>query len=204
MCYICLSPSPKPVCNSCLSRISPEEITSKRPELKRYYKSVFSCSGYHTLKPLIRRAKFHRELSMIPYLTQILLKGFLLLKDHINTKLIITWIPHNPREEKRINLSKELAESLSEKTGIPLAKLLEKVKPTERQASLPLKKRLINLKGAFALSTEGTILANNQDLGILIIDDVLTTGATLLEAGSTLSKTKKPLFALTLAFSSFS
>jgi len=59
---------------------------------------------------------------------------------------------------------------------------LKKIKDTKLQAQLSKEEREKNLKDAFQL--EGNIKAEN----ILVFDDVLTTGSTLMETFKTLRK----------------
>lgn len=59
---------------------------------------------------------------------------------------------------------------------------LKKVLHTRPQSELPLKERLVNLKGAFSVKE------NLKGKRILLFDDVMTTGATLYEASKELKK----------------
>jgi ComF family protein len=75
------------------------------------------------------------------------------------------------------NHSMEIGRRLASLTGIPLMpQALAKIRATPSQAGLPAKTRKANLKGAFAAAPAV------QGLRLLLLDDVLTTGATLGEA----------------------
>lgn len=67
---------------------------------------------------------------------------------------------------------------LSGELGLPLRELLVRRRATRRQARLNREQRLNNLTGAFALRAGEKI----DGCRILLVDDVLTTGATLTEA----------------------
>ena len=68
-----------------------------------------------------------------------------------------------------------LADSLSVRINVPLFHgALEKVKDTREQKSLTKKERLENLKSCFRITDKNTVYGKV----VLIIDDVLTTGAT--------------------------
>jgi ComF family protein len=64
---------------------------------------------------------------------------------------------------------------------------LRRVRNTPPQTALSKKDRLQNVRGAFALSKKCTNLTNTH---ILLIDDVVTTGATLTAAKQALQKAK--------------
>lgn len=80
---------------------------------------------------------------------------------------------HISRQRKRgYNQTEVLAKSLSEKTGIPCLNALKRVKNTPQQALSSDYQRRKNMKGAFALATD------IAGMSIILIDDVITSGAT--------------------------
>ncbi len=83
-------------------------------------------------------------------------------------------VPLHPDKlwRRGFNVPTLLALRLAEAWGLPVSFGLKRVREGERQAGLPRKERLGNLKGAFAW--EGEVPAK-----VLLIDDVYTTGATL-------------------------
>jgi competence protein ComFC len=86
-------------------------------------------------------------------------------------------VPLHPlkKREREFNQAETLAARLSEATGIPVnEKLLIRVKATETQTHLRRGARAENMRGAFALR-EGAQLNGER---IVVLDDVLTTGAT--------------------------
>lgn len=70
-------------------------------------------------------------------------------------------------------------------TGLPRASLLTRQRHTTPQADLDRAARQTNLTGAFALDQK-TAARLPKDTPITLIDDVTTTGATLLEARAVL------------------
>lgn len=87
----------------------------------------------------------------------------------------ITSVPlHRRRQNARgYNQSALIGQALSEKTGIPHAHLLKRTRATAQQAKLEGLARLANVENAFECPQK--ITGN-----IVLIDDVFTTGSTLL------------------------
>jgi competence protein ComFC len=88
---------------------------------------------------------------------------------------LITPVPLHPRRlrERGYNQSALMAEELSRRAGKPCRALVERSIDTPPQAGLNRWQRLKNLEGAF---TVGAPLRGRPRL--LVVDDVLTTGAT--------------------------
>jgi len=91
---------------------------------------------------------------------------------------------------RRFNQSALLAKAISEIAGVPLAEnALKRVKPTVQQVGLSQKERASNVQGAFRVPPDGKAEVAGRRL--VLIDDVLTSGATadacartLLRAGA--------------------
>jgi len=86
---------------------------------------------------------------------------------------------------RRYNQSNLLASKLASLSGVDYtAKLLKRVKNTKHQTRLKKDGRIKNIANAFKVMDEDTILGKN----ICLIDDVMTTGATMEEAANTCIK----------------
>jgi len=72
----------------------------------------------------------------------------------------------------------EIARRVARITGIPMATGLRRVRDTPAQAAMPWKDRARNVRGAFVADP------SLSGLRIAIVDDVMTTGATLASAAS--------------------
>ncbi len=78
------------------------------------------------------------------------------------------------KRKRGYNQSYILAKKLAKLINVEYSeKIIQKVKETERQATLDVNERLKNLKGCFKINKKEL---NNRD--VLIVDDVLTTGST--------------------------
>ena len=95
-------------------------------------------------------------------------------------------VPTTPRRRRRrgYNQASLLAEALSELLNRPVFEALDR--PVERptQVSLPPDQRLANVKNTLVAREEAEIRLAGRP--VLLVDDVLTTGATALEAARTL------------------
>lgn len=104
------------------------------------------------------------------------------LMDHID--LVIPMPMHPKRiQERGFNQAHEIAKVMIKNSATTLDfKSATRIKLTPPQASLPLKARVNNIKGAFSVS------ANLAGKRIAIVDDVMTSGASLNELAKTLKK----------------
>ncbi len=96
--------------------------------------------------------------------------------------LIVPMPMHPTRlKERGFNQALEIARLISKNMHIKLDNACcQRIKHTQAQASLPLKERIKNLRGAFACQQ------NLQGFNIAILDDVMTTGTSLNELAKTL------------------
>jgi predicted amidophosphoribosyltransferase len=74
-----------------------------------------------------------------------------------------------------VNLGAMLAARVSKQSGLPVSRGLKLVRDTADQRALGAEQRFANLHGSMHFEPQG-------ERGLVIIDDVTTTGATILEA----------------------
>lgn len=98
----------------------------------------------------------------------------------------ITYVPMTKKAKKRrgYHQTKLLAACLAERTGVPAVDALEKIRETEVQKGLSRKERANNLKACFKIRDKSLVKGKS----VLLVDDVLTTGATADEASRVLLK----------------
>jgi ComF family protein len=97
---------------------------------------------------------------------------------------LIIHVPLHPARgrERGFNQAELLARALSGRSGVRLDSALQRTRYTTTQTQFDRAERMQNLKGAFRLRRGSAV----QDLRVLLIDDVLTTGSTLSECASVL------------------
>lgn len=90
-----------------------------------------------------------------------------------------------------------LAETAGDGWGIPVVHALERRRDTPAQARTGAEHRRDNVRGAFALAAGAARFLRSRP--VLLVDDVATTGSTLLEAAAALDEAA-PAWTLSLAF----
>ena len=128
---------------------------------------------------LIQQYKYHGALAYADWFAETMLAA----APAMPRAGVIAAIPlaRSRQRERGFNQALEIARHLSRRTGIPLApNLATRVRDTPPQASLPWAERARNIDGAFACASD----VSGQH--VLVVDDVMTTGASLQEFARTL------------------
>lgn len=156
------------VCGSCLN--TPPEFDATH--------SLFTYD--FPLDAMMQRYKYGNMLNLGHIFGKMLSKKV----DLANIDLIIPMPMHPTRlKERGFNQSLEIAKVLSKNCPQKLDfTSAQRQKYTPPQASLPLKERVKNIKGVFKIS------ADLNGKRIAIVDDVMTTGASLNELAKTLKQ----------------
>ncbi len=142
----------------------------------RFTKKGKSQTLLHLLK-YKNKPELGEELGRL-YGLSLLEKGFAGFWD------VLVAVPLHPLKKQRrgYNQSECFARGLSKVLGIPYRELLVRRKFTTTQTNKSRLERLENVDDVFALN-EGQV---TQGLRILLVDDILTTGATLCACAQTL------------------
>ncbi len=173
-CYRCGRPTLYPVeeCNDCRGR-----------GLRMDY-TVALALFEDPMKSIIHKFKYGKGKRLAPLLAT-------LLATKIEEKGLpfraekITFVPLHPKKERErgYNQSRLVAESLAEHLGIDCVTLLERTRDTPAQAGLSLQERKNNIKNCIQIKEGGKGVS-----GVILIDDVFTTGLTLSECTRALKK----------------
>jgi ComF family protein len=98
---------------------------------------------------------------------------------------LIVPVPLHPGRvrERGFDVVAEWSTHLSRSAGVPLVLGLARTRQTPQQVGQSARRRIANVAGAFSPGPEWQAVAGRQ---ILLVDDVVTTGATVREAAAVL------------------
>jgi ComF family protein len=203
-CFAYLSFDAKSLCLEC-NNPTFNNLTHPRCRRKQGIDGCFSALSYNkTVQKLIFNFKYK------PYLTDLktvlsdlfyesIIQNEQFMKLIANGKWLIVPIPlSNAKMRKRgYNQAEILAKELSKKFKVPVQDLLVRTRETKTQVGLTNLQRKLNVQNAFRLET-GSLKLETRNA--LLVDDVVTTGSTLLEASKVLKRGGVgKVFGLTLA-----
>ena len=185
-------------CKICDMKISNEaNICDFCQKSKRYFKKAtcpFVYEGIARESILAYKNNNKRYLS----------KGFaIILSKYLNKADfdLITFVPMTKSEERKrgYNQAELLANELSKIFNIPILSTLEKIKETNTQKSLSFEERQNNLRDVFLVVNREYLKGKR----ILLVDDVITTCATVNSCSEKLSKFAKTIYVVALARNNF-
>ena len=128
---------------------------------------------------LVKALKFGRRLHLAPALADFMLPWLLQRLDHFDGLVPVPL--HRWRNARRgFNQADELARHLSARSGLPVHLRVRRERQTRIQSGLDAKARQENMRGAFQVTR--ALPCRHA----LLIDDVMTTGATVRELCVTL------------------
>lgn len=175
-----------PLCQPCLDELEP--IVSCEVVLTaRYTMKVFAVTEYNGIVRSLIMAKQHGHRLPSKQL------GYLIathcLCDWKQFDCVIPIPLHWQRYAQRgFNQAEEIAKVISAAHGIPVSCGVKRAKATEYQASLEYEGRQKNVADVFKLAHSAR--ADYRDKHLLIVDDVMTTGATLKALARVLAECK--------------
>lgn len=166
-------PAAAALCGACLTDPPPFERT------------LAAVDYAHPWDGLITQFKFHSALDLAPALTQRLLDTFEHANEPAPTLLLPIPLSAERLRERGYNQAWELARRIARTLNCRAdAKLLLRVKDTPHQLALAPDKRAGNVRAAFAVEPRrrGELAGTT----VTLVDDVMTTGATVAEAARAL------------------
>lgn len=185
LCPLCQTKTKQPttLCSNCHAHL-PWQIPLE------FYKQGISCYAPlaydHQVKHIIKALKYKHQLRYASLLGHYVAQA---IQKHYKTKpqLIVPVPLHKKRlRERGFNQSLELAKAISYLAQIPINKTyFIRKKNTQTQAQCSKSARRKNIKNAFTLQQKLPVQH------IILLDDVITTGGTIIECFNTLHK-KQP------------
>lgn len=168
------------LCPNCAA-VVPEPIAGARRG--GHYKRWVSALWYRdTVRASFMRYKFGGCRFYAGYYGPLLAKA---VKTRLGTNYdLMTYIPVHPLRRRRrgYDQTRLLAEQAEALLGIALYATLRKRRRKPQSKTVDIEDRIANIRGAFTVLDPAQI----QGKRILLIDDVLTTGATVSEAARVL------------------
>ena len=173
-------------CAACMRRLSMPHVLVRTAEMMAVLDGVWAFAHYREgVRDLLRGLKYQKRRSVLPALHSLLAAGdeFLAALPH---PLVAVPVPLAPkrRKERGFNQSEEIFAPWLRVHGIPLARILVRTRETAPLYECTRTERQKELRGAFAV-TEG---ADVTEKDILLVDDIMTTGATLTECARVLKR----------------
>lgn len=158
-------------------RIAPRLIVETRPETV-----ALLSFGDAPVRSAIHEAKYHGSPRAFALLSAAL-ADYLRDADDVgrsasNIRIVPVPLGRERRKERGFNQVEEIAKGAAKELGLAVdAALLERARETVSQVSLPREKREENMRGAFRAMRRA-----DPAHTYIVIDDVITTGATLQAA----------------------
>lgn len=172
------------ICPECRSNV--EDDYNRINERLLYLDECYYAAYYNRfIKRILHDFKFNDKGYLYKPLGEFVIEA--IKRNAIGEKVdVISYIPlHRRKKAKRgYNQSELIALYISKKLNIQITHNLKKVKFTKEQHRLNRSERQTNLINSFKLKKGVEIMEKN----ILLIDDLITTGATLDECGRTLKE----------------
>lgn len=169
-------------CGTCADKIRP--VVSKKISLTATKSmNVFSVGAYtEPLKTLIMAKKWSDVIACKQMARLIEEKTvFSQFPCDVLVPIPLHWSRYYWRGYNQAEL---IAETLGKKRNIPVSSVLKRIKKTAYQSKLSAQQRLLNIHSAFSLESQKAAQLKNKH--VIIIDDLMTTGTTLYEAGRAL------------------
>ena len=135
---------------------------------------------------LVHGLKYEGWRELAPMMAELMERCLVPVLDGLDG-YVVTHVPTSTAHRRRrgYDQAELLARALAERTGLAFAHLLARRRQKRTQVSLRPQQRIANVRDAFTLRSAGREPPGDDD--VLLVDDVLTTGATARAAAGTLA-----------------
>ncbi|MDE2925487.1 MAG: ComF family protein [Acidobacteriota bacterium] len=158
-------------------------------EQRTFHHSTRAWGPYAgTLRKLIHRFKFSGHRRLAHPLSSLLEKAYRARPDPFSPSCLVP-VPSHPRRRRKRGFDQTLllTRTLARRLDLPVFPGLRRSRPTLPQSGLDLKARRRNVRNAFRLRQARRL--RGEDL--VLVDDILTTGATVREICKVLKRDGK-------------
>ncbi|MBI4178119.1 ComF family protein [bacterium] len=176
---VCLPRERCPACGKINLKRKPDRSLcfECRSGLRRFDRAISVYVYAGAFRKLWHRVKFTRHPEWIPSIVDAALEK-LTPDDEFNPFLFdaYTWVPTTDHRKsvRGFDPAEEIAGYLARKYNRPIVQFLRRIRDTAPQFELGRRARIKNVEGVFAAA----IPAGQRTRAVLLIDDILTTGAT--------------------------
>lgn len=173
-------------CAPCMRRLSTVHALARAAEMMTYLDGIWAFAHYReAVRDLLRALKYQKQRSALPALHTLLVAGEDVLDD-LPRPLVAVPVPLAPKRQRKrgFNQAEEIFAPWLAAHGIALRPLLVRTRETAPLYEHTRTERQRELRGAFALAAD----ADAAGRDILLVDDIMTSGATLTECARTLKR----------------
>ena len=135
------------------------------------------------IKTLILKFKYENDFTAGYLLSKLLIE---MIEEEKIYADVICYVPMTKKSEKKrgFNQCELIAKNIGYHINIPVSDCIKKIKNTKEQKTLTKEERIKNLRGVFKINR----IKDIKDKNVILIDDVMTTGATINECKDVLKK----------------
>ena len=191
--------------------IMQERLNGSDESLRDKYAYAAALFFYHSdadYRLIPYQIKYHGNLQAGKYFGKMLGKRLASSEQFADVDMIVPVPLHWTRKWKRgYNQAEVIASGVSESLGVPMkADILKRRKRTKTQTKVDVEAKAQNVSNAFALShdiLESLDTSGNMPEHLLLIDDVFTTGSTLMACFTALRAVFPPSVHISVATLAF-
>lgn len=165
------------LCEDCREELARSWVGLKTPPRGSKIDGAAYVSYYHgPAGGLVRNLKYRGAWLLAEHMGKEIARSAMLLR--IENECYVAAVPMHPKRmrSRGFNHAEALARCAADHLNLEYADLLMRTRNAPQQARLSKEERMKNLKGGFSVREEYADLVRGAE--VLLIDDVLTTGAT--------------------------
>lgn len=177
-CYVCRAIGLS-ICSNCRREWHPHYYLTHVHNIKVHSAILYSPTASKIILAAKENGLRGADLLLVDAIVHVLKRANF---DSLNVRLVPVPSSRSNSRRRGRNFMSNLCHEVSLRTDIPISPVLELARKVKDQSGLSAKARAVNMQGAF------TIASGVYPRGdLILIDDVVTTGATVAEAARALN-----------------